>query len=55
MNLDGTVTDWDPKLGAGSMGVWALAATPTSLLVGGELIYINGLNRPRFARFSGTP
>jgi outer membrane protein assembly factor BamB len=55
VDLDGRVTSWDPKLGGGSMGVWALATTPTALLVGGEFIYVDGLNKPRFARFSGTP
>lgn len=52
---DGTVTDWNPKLDGGSMGVWAIAATPTALLVGGEFTTADGLARVRFARFSGTP
>lgn len=52
---DGRLTGWDPKLGGGKMGVWALAVTENSLLVGGEFVYVNGENRPRFARFSGTP
>jgi hypothetical protein len=52
VRLDGTVTGWDPKLGGGSMGVWALAVTPTALLVGGEFTTVDGLNRPRFARFA---
>lgn len=55
VGLDGKLTAWDPKLGGGRMGVWALAATPTKLLVGGDFITVDGLNRPRFARFSGTP
>jgi hypothetical protein len=55
VTLEGRLTSWDPKLGGGSMGVWALVATPTAVLVGGEFITVNGLNRPRFARFSGTP
>lgn len=55
LNLDGTVTGWDPKLSGGSMGVWALEATPTALLVGGEFTHIDGANRPRFAKFLGRP
>ena len=51
----GTVTTWDPKLDGGSMGVWAIAVTPTALLVGGEFTTIGGLSRPRFGRFAGTP
>lgn len=52
---DGHVTSWDPKLAGGSLGVWALVATPTALLVGGEFTTANGLIQRRFARFSGTP
>lgn len=56
LKLDGTVTEWDPKLSGGSMGVWAITATPTALLVGGEFTHINGASTyPRFARFAGTP
>lgn len=52
---DGTLTDWNPMLGGGSMGVWALATTATHLLVGGEFTSVAGVNHPRFARFAGTP
>jgi outer membrane protein assembly factor BamB len=55
LTLEGRVTDWDPRLAGGSMGVWVIVATPTSLLVGGEFVYVGGVNKPRFARFSGTP
>ncbi|CUR57336.1 exported hypothetical protein [metagenome] len=56
LNLDGTVTSWDPKLAGGSMGIWAITATPTAIHLGGEFITINGANsHPRYARFAGTP
>jgi hypothetical protein len=51
----GAVTSWDPKLSGGSLGVWAITATPTSLLVGGEFTSADGQVLRRFARFSGTP
>jgi hypothetical protein len=53
--LDGTLTDWNPQLLGGSLGVWAITATPTSLLVGGEFTTAAGVERRRFARFAGTP
>lgn len=53
---DGTLTGWNPNLGGGDMGVWALALTATSLLVGGEFVSVDGSTaHPRFAEFSGTP
>lgn len=51
---DGTVTSWNPGAN-GTMGVWAAAVTPTSLLVGGDFTRIGGRNRAGFARFTGTP
>ncbi len=53
--LDGTLTDWDPQLLGGSLGVWAITATPTALLIGGEFTTAAGVERRRFARFPGTP
>jgi hypothetical protein len=52
---NGAVTGWDPQLAGGFMGVWAITATPTALLVGGEFTTAGGVDRRRFARFSGTP
>ncbi|WP_082748284.1 delta-60 repeat domain-containing protein [Nocardioides jensenii] len=52
---DGTVTSWDPHPTGGSMGVWAIAATPNALLVGGTFTEVDGVFRARFARFPGTP
>ena len=52
---NGAVTGWDPKLAGGFMGVWAITATPTALLVGGEFTAADGVDRRRFARFPGTP
>lgn len=52
---DGTVTDWDPEPLGGTMGVWAITATPTALLVGGTFTTVGGVERVRFARFPGTP
>jgi hypothetical protein len=52
---DGHVTAWDPQFLGGSLGVWAIVATPTALLVGGEFTTAAGLVQRRFARFSGTP
>jgi outer membrane protein assembly factor BamB len=52
---DGHVTAWDPKFAGGSLGVWAIVATPTALLVGGEFTTAAGQIQRRFARFSGTP
>lgn len=51
----GRVTAWDPKLSGGSMGVWAITATPTALLVGGDFTAASGQVLRRFGRFSGTP
>jgi WD40 repeat protein len=52
---DGTVTPWDPNPVGGTMGVWAITATDTSLMVGGTFTTVNGVERVRFARFPGTP
>jgi hypothetical protein len=52
---DGHVTAWNPNLAGGSLGVWAIVATPTALLVGGEFTTANGQIQRRFARFAGTP
>jgi hypothetical protein len=52
---DGSLTSWDPQLLGGSLGVWAITATATSLLVGGEFTSAGGVEKKRFARFSGTP
>lgn len=51
----GAVTDWNPQLAGGSLGVWAITATPTALLIGGEFTTAGGVDRRRFARFAGTP
>jgi hypothetical protein len=53
--VTGTVTSWDPQLAGGGLGVWAISATPTSLLVGGEFTTAAGEILRRFGRFSGTP
>lgn len=52
---DGHVTAWDPQLAGGGLGVWAILATPTALLVGGEFTTAAGQVQRRFARFPGTP
>jgi hypothetical protein len=52
---NGSVTSWDPQLSGGSLGVWAISATPTSLVIGGEFTTAGGVDRRRFARFAGTP
>lgn len=51
----GAVTAWDPQMAGGFMGVWAITATPTGLLVGGGFTTVGGVDRRRFAAFSGTP
>ena len=55
LNLDGSLTSWDPNLAGGTMGVWAIAFSPTHVLVGGVFTTVGGLSRKRFARFAGTP
>lgn len=52
---DGTVTPWTPDPAGGTMGVWVITPTPGSLSVGGTFTTVNGVERVRFARFSGTP
>jgi hypothetical protein len=52
---DGQVTAWDPKMAGGSLGVWAISTTPTSLIVGGEFTSVGGVVCRRFARFQGAP
>jgi len=49
---DGAPTGWNPGAD-GYMGVWAMAVTPSSLLVGGDFNRIGG--RSGVARFFGTP
>ncbi|MEO6628600.1 MAG: hypothetical protein ABIP03_08525 [Aquihabitans sp.] len=51
---DSTISAWDPGAD-GYLGVWALAVTPTGLLVGGDFIHLGGVTQPGFGRFSGTP
>lgn len=52
---EGALTTWDPKLGGGSMGVWAMEPTARALYVGGEFTAVGGsFSRPRFAEFSGV-
>ena len=50
----GAITSWNPGSN-GYMGVWALATTPDSLLVGGDFTRIGGKARSGVARFVGTP
>lgn len=52
---NGQVTSWDPQMAGGSLGVWAISTTPTSLIVGGEFTSVGGVVCRRFARFQGTP
>jgi hypothetical protein len=33
------------------MGVWAIDATDQHVHIGGEFIYVNGVNQPRYVRF----
>jgi hypothetical protein len=51
---DGRLTAWDPRVD-GSMGVWAAAVTPDSVVVGGDFLRVGSASQPGFARFSGTP
>lgn len=51
---DGALTSWNPGAN-GYMGIWALATTPDSLLVGGDFTRIGGRVRSGVARFPGTP
>lgn len=53
--VSGQVTAWDPQLAGGSMGVWAIEATATTLLVGGEFTTAAGVTCRRFASFQGLP
>lgn len=50
----GLLTPWDPGVG-GSLGVWALAATPTALVVGGDFYKAGGRWQQGIAFFAGTP
>ena len=54
-NLDGTITSWDPQLGGGSMGVWAIDATASHIHLGGVFTTAGGLSKPRYARFDAAP
>jgi hypothetical protein len=51
---NGALTSWNPGVN-GTMGVWALAATPTQLLVGGDFTRVGNQVRHGFARFTGLP
>lgn len=51
---DGTATSWAPGMN-GTLGTWALRATPTALLVGGDFTKTGGSRQPGFARYSGAP
>lgn len=53
-DLSGKVTSWDPKLSGGRMGVWAIDATAQHVHIGGEFVYVNGLNKPRYVRFDAV-
>lgn len=51
---DGRLTAWNPRVD-GSMGVWAAAVTPDSVVVGGDFLHVGIASQPGFARFRGTP
>lgn len=51
---DGSITAWNP-VANGRMGPWAIVATDTQVLVGGDFGRIGGKYRGGFARFSGNP
>ena len=51
---DGTPTAWNPVVN-GVMGVWAIVATPSAVMIGGDFTKIGNANRPGFAKFTGTP
>jgi len=48
---DGAITNWNPGAD-GFLGVWAMAVTPTHVLVGGDFTRIGGRTQPGFARFA---
>lgn len=48
------MTDWNPNA-AGAFGPWTITATPTSLIVGGDIDGIGGTPQQGFARFTGVP
>ena len=53
--LTGALLPWDPGFNTPDHGVWAIAATPDGLLVGGDFTAVGTTPVRGIVRFSGTP
>jgi hypothetical protein len=51
---DGALTTWNPNL-SGYMGPWAIATSPTKLIVGGDITKVGTKATGPLAFFTGTP